>query len=56
MIKKSIRIAKKGGRVVCCFCGVRIQPGMVYVRIGSRKSSYCIMCNGPGNEAWEELK
>ena len=51
---KSLRIVKKGGRVVCCNCGKRVQPGMAYVRIGG--NNYCIMCEGPGKEAWEALR
>ncbi|MCL4336293.1 MAG: hypothetical protein M1344_03575 [Candidatus Thermoplasmatota archaeon] len=51
---KSLRIVKKGGRVVCCNCGDRVQPGTAYVRIG--RKNYCIMCEGPGKEAWEAMK
>ena len=51
---KSLRIVKKGGRVLCCNCGGKVQPGMAYVRIG--RKNYCVMCEGPGKEAWEALE
>ena len=51
---KSLRIVKKGGRVVCSNCGRRVHPGTVYIRIG--RKNYCVVCEGPGKETWEALK
>ena len=51
---KSIRIARKGGRITCYNCGSRVRPGITYIRIG--KKNYCVMCEGPGKEIWEALK
>lgn len=50
----TIRIAKKGGRVLCHNCGTRVMPGSVYIKISGL--NYCTLCDGPGKKAWEELK
>jgi hypothetical protein len=49
----SIRIARKGGKVVCGNCGRRVESGEVYVRV--KKKSYCLLCEGPGKKMWENL-
>ena len=51
---KEVRIARKGGRIICENCGNRVYPGIAYIRIG--KKNYCVMCEGPGKEIWEALK
>ena len=51
---KSLRIVKKRGWLICCNCGRGVQSGTAYVRIG--RKNYCVMCEGPGKDAWEALK
>ena len=50
----TIKIAKKGGKVLCRNCGRRVCPGTAYIRAG--KKNYCALCDGPGKKSWEALK
>ena len=50
----AVRVARKKGKVACHNCGSRVMPGTVYLKISGL--NYCVLCDGPGREAWEKLK
>ena len=50
----TMKVAKKGGKVLCRSCGRRVLPGDAYVRIG--RKNFCVVCDGPGRKAWEAPK
>ena len=49
-----VRIARKGGKVICRNCERRIRPGYAYIRV--KRASYCVMCDGPRRHVWRELE
>ena len=50
----SIRVARKGGKVICANCGTRVEPGTAYVHVN--KKSYCVCCEGPGKAIWNSCE